>query len=233
MYNKIVDYYDEIMSELEYIEWVNFTKKYVKNTSNILDLGCGTGTFIELMSMYGYSVDGLDISSSMLDICNRKLSINHISSTLYEMDMTNFVLDKKYDCTTLYFDSLNHLSSISDVKRMFDCVYNCLNDNGLFIFDIFSMYTFKHCNYVKHVSYSDFDLKIKVSKKDKESIIQEYEVYDKILDKSFNEIFIEYFYDNIELLDDRFELVSLSGDFTDSYNKKSQRLIYVLKKKVQ
>ena len=39
--------------------WVEFVEPYINKNSNILDLACGTGTFITMLKLKGYNVSGL------------------------------------------------------------------------------------------------------------------------------------------------------------------------------
>ena len=58
--------------------------------------------------------------------------------------MTDFELPHKVDCCVCSLDSINHLKDIVEVKKCFDCVYNSLNDGGVFVFDVNTVY--KHKN---------------------------------------------------------------------------------------
>lgn len=44
----------------------------LKKSSYVLDIGCGTGFSMEVLSSAGYKVTGIDISESMLDIARSK-----------------------------------------------------------------------------------------------------------------------------------------------------------------
>lgn len=222
-------YFDDIMSQIDYKQWLDFTLKYIKKEDTILDLACGSGTLITLLSLQGFSVDGLDLSSSMIEISKEKAKMNHIYPNLYVMDMTDFNIEKKYDVITCYFDSINHLPSINDVKKMMNCVYKSLNDNGLFIFDIFSLYALMHskrkiktksitCKYIwKTKPTSKTSLRHNLIIKDGGIKIKE----------SYN----EYYYDLKDILDERFEIINISGDFTDLYDEQSGRILVVAKKR--
>ena len=60
------------------------TKKYLKKSSSLLDLGCGTGTYSHLISKTGLNVTGIDQSNFMIKIAkkknnkNKKYFFNHI-----------------------------------------------------------------------------------------------------------------------------------------------------------
>lgn len=125
------------MEYIDYHDWLNYTKKYVSKDKTILDLACGSGTLAILLSVEGYRVDGLDLSSEMISLANDKFKAYHILNNLYVKDMSSFNLPNKYDIITCYFDSVNHLPSLNDVKNMMSCVYDALNSDGLFFLTSF------------------------------------------------------------------------------------------------
>ena len=104
-------------------------------------MACGTGSVSEYLSDLGYNVIGLDLSDEMLTVASSK----QIKNTMFiKGDMTDFELPHKVDCCVCSLDSINHLKDIVEVKKCFDCVYNSLNDGGVFVFDVNTVY--KHKN---------------------------------------------------------------------------------------
>jgi len=66
----------------------------------LLDVGCGTGHLsLDLAALFPKSLDCLDISKEMLEICREKLQANFSSVRwrLFENDAENFEPDAKYD----------------------------------------------------------------------------------------------------------------------------------------
>ncbi len=229
-YKNFSSYFDTIMDFLDYNKWINFTKENIKEGSTILDLACGSGIFLVNMNLYGYPTDGLDLSSQMIDLCRDKTFINHIICDLSVQDMTTFKTDKKYDNITCYFDSINHLNDISDVKRMWDNVYDHLNDNGLFLFDVFSYDRFLDADNTDITEeFDDFTYNWKMNVELPNTL--HHDITIKGID-NFEEHYDEHFYDYKELISDpRFELVKIVGDFKKRLTKKSERILIVLRKK--
>lgn len=229
-YKNFAYYFDEILSQVDYMEWVDFTKNYIKNTDRILDLACGTGTFAICLKNFGFSnVTGLDLSSQMIDIAKEKSKMNHMLIDYYVADMTSFDLNTKFDVITCYFDSINHLSSLEDVKKTVDQVYDHLDEKGLFLFDIFSKHQYnKSEGLIEDVTPScNYTWKILTS----EPNVLEHNI--TICDESniINEKYNEYYYDLKDIIDDRFNVIKISGDFEEDYDEESGRLIVVLEKK--
>ena len=144
-YNTFAKFYDKLTENVEYkkrADYISsFFKKYADKCDTVLDLACGTGSVSEYLSDLGYNVIGLDLSDEMLTVASSK----QIKNTMFiKGDMTDFELPHKVDCCVCSLDSINHLKDIVEVKKCFDCVYNSLNDGGVFVFDVNTVY--KHKN---------------------------------------------------------------------------------------
>ncbi|MCR5350515.1 MAG: class I SAM-dependent methyltransferase [Acholeplasmatales bacterium] len=229
-YKRFAYFYDEVTSELNYDLWLEFIEPYLRRNDNILDLACGTGTFATMLKLKGYNSEGLDLSEEIIEIANEKKKINRLDIPFYVQDMTKFDTGKKYDVITCFFDSVNFLDSIKEINKMFDCVYKNLNINGLFIFDFASRTLFnEYDNNVKCEDYETFKINwtTKLVKKDK----LKHTIIINENDEEFTEIYYEYFYELNELLNKKFDLIKVSGDFNDDLEKDDERIIVIMKKK--
>ena len=94
-------YYDEIMEMIEYDGWVNLVKKYLKPSSKILDLACGSGTLAISLANDGYNVSGLDLSKEIIEVAKEKMITNHVEIPFSVKDMTSFNYDEKFDVIIL------------------------------------------------------------------------------------------------------------------------------------
>jgi malonyl-CoA O-methyltransferase len=66
----------------------------------LLDIGCGTGHLsLELAGLFPKSIDCLDLSKEMLEVCKEKLQANfpNVKWRLFENDAENFEPDTTYD----------------------------------------------------------------------------------------------------------------------------------------
>lgn len=229
-YKNFSSYFDTIMDFLDYNDWINFTKDNIKEGSTILDLACGSGIFLVNMNLYGYKTDGLDLSSQMIDLAKDKTYINHIICNLYEQNMVDFKIDKKYDCITCYFDSINHLNSIEEVKDMFLNVYNHLNAGGYFLFDVFSYSRFLEADKTDiSEDFDDFSYRWKMNIELPNTL--HHDITISGLD-NFEEKYDEHYYDYKELIKDtHFKKIKVVGDFNKHLYKNSERILVVLQKK--
>ena len=97
-----------------------------------LDLGCGVGTLCDYFYKQGIHTTGIDISNDMIELCKKKNN----NVIFIVADMKEYTSDKKYDLITLTCDVVNHILDEDDLKKIFNNIYNMLNDGGYLIFDI-------------------------------------------------------------------------------------------------
>lgn len=223
-------YFDQIMEYIDYYDWLNYTKKYVSKDKTILDLACGSGTLAILLSVEGYRVDGLDLSSEMISLANDKFKAYHILNNLYVKDMSSFNLPNKYDVITCYFDSVNHLPTLNDVKNMMSCVYDALNSDGLFLFDLFSKSKYEAMDNTDiSEEFDDFSYNWKINLKAPNILTHNITINGET---NIHEIYNEYYYDINDFIDlNKFEILNISGDFNDDLMPEDERILVVLKKK--
>ncbi len=230
-YKKFAYYYDEVIQETNYDLWVEFVEPYLKKDDKILDLACGTGTFLTMLCLNGYkNVSGLDLSDEIIEIANEKRKINRFNIDFYVEDMMSFKVAEKQDVITCFFDSVNFLKDKNEIKKLFNAVYNALKPNGYFIFDIFSKEMLKE--YTDNKYEKDFEtFKINWVTKKINSTTLKHEIEINEDGESINESYYEYYHPLNELMDSRFNLEKLSGDFNDDLEDEDERIIIVYRKK--
>ena len=130
-YKEMAKYYDIFYSNKLYDKEVKFLIYLISSKKSILDVGCGTGIHIKLLEEKGYQVDGLDLNKEMLNIAKGR-----VSGTLYEGNLLDFKIDKKYDVIISMFAVFNHLKSYEEFEKG---IINCLEhlkDKGMLIIDL-------------------------------------------------------------------------------------------------
>ncbi|HHO55845.1 MAG TPA: class I SAM-dependent methyltransferase [Trueperaceae bacterium] len=129
--------YDAIMSDIDYEDWGEFiletAKKYGwRNDGLVLDLGCGTGNSTFPIFARGLQVVGLDYSAEMLEIARAKLP----PVEFVQADFREIKLDREFSLVYSVFDAINNLLTDEDVLAMAKSIYDLLEPNGIFIFDV-------------------------------------------------------------------------------------------------
>lgn len=104
-----------------------------KDVKTLLDVGCGRGGFMTRMKSDGVTVKGIDLSSVMVSECT-KASLNAECIDITEVT-------GKFDAIVSIFDVLNFMDK-TEVIRFLNAVAEKLEDDGVFIADINTLYGF-------------------------------------------------------------------------------------------
>lgn len=115
-------------------------KKLKVSPTEVLDLACGEGTFATIMAKKGYKVTGVDQSSEMLRFARQKAKRSRVHVRFVRRDMRSLKFQEEFDLVTSWFDALNYLLSLRDLERTFKGVYKALRRQGMFIFDMNTIY---------------------------------------------------------------------------------------------
>ena len=99
----------------------------------LLDVGCGRGGFMQRMISDGVKCKGVDLSSLMVEEC-KAVGLDAECIDVAEVEGT-------YDAVVSIFDVLNFMDKEALVKFC-DAIAEKLNDDGIFIADINTLYGF-------------------------------------------------------------------------------------------
>lgn len=130
-------YYDLLYEDKDYLAEVEYVdqliKAYKPNSKSILELGAGTGKHAFLLAEKGYQILGVERSADMVAIANKEQNEN-VSFDV--ADITNFNLNKSFDVATSLFHVISYLTDNKSLIQTFKNVNLHLNEDGLFIFDV-------------------------------------------------------------------------------------------------
>ncbi len=145
-YQRFATVYDQMGADRFSIDMVEYCSRIFK-TFNIrpcdaLDMCCGTGSAIERLLECGFSMSGLDGSAEMLAMAAKKLQKKKVH--LYHKQLPKFrLLDsddsgitRSFGLITCFYDSLNYLRNLTELKTAFKSVHQHLEPGGWFIFDM-------------------------------------------------------------------------------------------------
>lgn len=99
---------------------------------SILDLCCGDGRLAKLLHESGFQVTGLDGSEQMLAFARLRAP----EVTFLAADARDFALAQPFDAVISTGDSMNHLLSRNELRKVFRNVYANLKPGGWFAFDM-------------------------------------------------------------------------------------------------
>lgn len=158
-YQSFASVYDLFMDNVPYEEWCEYIKSLLKEYGItgglVLDLGCGTGKMTRLLLASGYDMIGVDNSEEMLEIARDaeySVTDGECADTaedtpkdiLYLLqDMREFELFGTVRAVISICDSMNYILDENDLREVFRLVNNYLDPEGIFIFDLNTVYKYR------------------------------------------------------------------------------------------
>lgn len=146
-YSGFAKVYDLFMDNIPYEEWTDYVKELLSEEGVkegiLLDLGCGTGSVTELLAQAGFDMIGIDNSEEMLDIAIEKRDRSGLDILYLLQDMREFELYGTVKGVVSICDSMNYILEEEDLSEVFRLVHNYLDNEGIFIFDMNTMYKYK------------------------------------------------------------------------------------------
>ena len=180
-YTGFAEVYDLFMDNIPYEQWAQYVIKLLEENGinaqienpTIVDLGCGTGTFTQILNDAGFQMIGIDNSQEMLMIANGKRFENYNEgeeSEVYEesdeyeeleaceesdeyqnsksiiytlQDMRDFAVPEPVSAIVSVCDSMNYIIEEAELSEVFKCVKNALAENGVFVFDMKTQHFFR------------------------------------------------------------------------------------------
>lgn len=146
-YSEFANVYDIFMEDTPYEQWFEFIKSQVSSHNGSLEtvceLGCGTGQMTTLFAKEGSKVIGIDYSPEMLMVAQDHAYEEELEILYLMQDMSEFEIGEEVDLIYSACDSINYLLEEEMVLSTFKGVYNSLQPNGLFIFDLNTIYKYQ------------------------------------------------------------------------------------------
>lgn len=146
-YTSFASVYDAFMDNVPYEEWAEYLcgllKDYGVQNGLVLDLGCGTGSLTEILAHKGYDMIGVDNSQDMLQIAMEKRAESGLDILYLWQDMREFELYGTVAAIVSICDSMNYLTEYEDLVQTLKLVNNYLDPQGIFIFDLNTLYKYR------------------------------------------------------------------------------------------
>lgn len=131
-YDTIAEKYDDeyhynlALAENQFI--TDLIKKENIHEGNVLDLGCGTGLFLDYIPKDKSQYYGIDISSNMLN----KMKEKHPGANAVKMNITDIVKNFRMNSFDSVISLFGSLAYIEDTGEAIDGIYNLLKPGGKF-----------------------------------------------------------------------------------------------------
>lgn len=133
------EFYDLVHGEFAAPETLAFyEEKIARYGEPVLELACGTGTYLIPLAEKGVRALGIDISDEMLNRAREKAKRRGISIDVRQGDIRDFALNQKFPLILLLGNSLQHLLTREQVEKCFAAVKRHLTSGGRFIVEVFN-----------------------------------------------------------------------------------------------
>ncbi|MBP3635074.1 MAG: class I SAM-dependent methyltransferase [Bacilli bacterium] len=130
-YYKYADFYDIFNKYRNYERETRFLLNMLKNKKRILDLGCGTGTHLNILENLGYIVEGIDLSEKMVLLAKEK-----VKGPIHKANILDYKIDEKYDGIIAMHFVFNHLKGYDEFEKALQNSLDHLNSKGIMIIDL-------------------------------------------------------------------------------------------------
>lgn len=132
-WNKRAEKYAQrpIGDQQSYEEKLKVTRSYFRHDSEVLEIGCGTGSTALAHAPYVKHILATDISPAMIDIARRKVEDGQVDNVSFE---TRAVAD--HDIRESFFDVImahNLLHLLKNPEAAISAAYRGLNPGGVFV----------------------------------------------------------------------------------------------------
>lgn len=236
--------YDEVMDEGLYEKWLAFSQRHLpKTAAAILELACGTGALAVEFAKEGYEVTALDLSEEMLMMASERAIEADVKIQFVQGNMLDLSEVGQYEAITCFSDSLCYMGNRQEVQQVFDEVYQALEIEGTFIFDVHSIFQIDKVfpEYSYHYQTDEFAFLWDSYQGEKEHSIEHFLTF-FAKDKEAKDLFIRqdelhkertYTLENylVMLESAGFINVQVFGDFKDEKpSEETQRWFFVCKK---
>ena len=137
-YTSLAKYYDLLFSGKDYLQESEFLKSIVKtrlsNAKSILDVGCGTGNHLNLLTDVFETLWGVDLNREILEIAKSKSR-----KIRYQIGgMKDFNINLKFDVITCLYSVFNYNLTSSEAIQTLSNFKRHLNQDGITIIALYT-----------------------------------------------------------------------------------------------
>lgn len=104
----------------------------------VLEVGCGTGRIHLDLLQAGVDIDGIDLSSRMLDILREQATAKGLNPDVRQADVTTFEPARKYDLVIVPFRAFLRLQTVDEQLAALKQIYRALVPGGRLVLNVFT-----------------------------------------------------------------------------------------------
>jgi SAM-dependent methyltransferase len=129
------NYYDLLYKDKDYLSESLYINQLLKNNGvvkgNLLELGSGTGKHASILTNFGHTVHGIEMSSEMVELVKPTQGF-----TCEQGDICNLNLGRSFDAVISLFHVVSYQVTNEKLKFLLSGVAEHLKIGGVFIFDV-------------------------------------------------------------------------------------------------
>ena len=137
-YTTLSKYYDLFFQQKDYQAEVGFilelVKRYKVKTEAILDVGCGTGTHLNLLRDKFKVLYGVDLNKEILAVAKAKIK----TATFQNTGMTDFKFDRTFNVITCLYSVFNYNRDVESATQTLKNFYRHLTPGGIVIIALYN-----------------------------------------------------------------------------------------------
>lgn len=158
-YTTLAKWYDLFAGDIDYPGFAGYVTDIIDEYCGgrpelMLELCCGTGNLTRYFAKYCRELIAVDSSAQMLSRAREKEELKDV--LFLQQDIRRFELYGTVDAAVCCLDGINYLGSVKELKSFFSLVHNYLNPDGIFVFDMSTIYKLKNILGNRTFTY-DFD----------------------------------------------------------------------------
>lgn len=143
-YRIFSQFYDNLTFNVDYEKRAEYLQSVLSLWGHepglALDLACGTGSLTVALKQRGWDIFGVDGSQDMLTVAMDKAYEKELNMLFLCQRMEKLDLYGTIDTCVCTLDSLNHITDQAKLQTAFDRVALFMNPEGLFVFDVNTVY---------------------------------------------------------------------------------------------
>lgn len=245
-YEAFAAVYDIFMEDVDHEGWLAHIfavwKRFGREPKRVIDLGCGTGSFLLPLAQRGIDVIGVDLSPEMLAEAEHKAREAGLSPRLVCQDMTELELGEKADCILSLCDCMNYLTEDGELEAAFRSIARHMEQGSLFLFDLNTEYKFREVlgqnvfgSAEEHAAYiweNDYDAEEKINEYYVSFFIENGDgLYERIEEYHYERAYtLEEIANSLQAAG--MELLTVTDGYSfDAPHEKSQRLLFAARLK--
>ncbi|MFC3559821.1 class I SAM-dependent DNA methyltransferase [Pedobacter jamesrossensis] len=137
VFNAYSSYYNLLYKDKDYASEADYIadliKQYKPEAKTLIEFGSGTGKHALLFCQKGFIVKGIEPSEEMIKIAQQN---KHANLSFANTSIEGLNIEERFEVASALFHVVSYLNYNNELINSFKNIHKHLNENGLFIFDL-------------------------------------------------------------------------------------------------